>query len=49
MTDGEKVEIELLLSQPEILAWLETTEKEIAARLERHRREERDDDGREAD
>ena len=39
MTDGEKFEIELLLSHPEILVWLETSEQEVAARLERHKRE----------
>ena len=39
MTDGERFEIELLLSHPEVLAWLETSEQEIAARLERHKRE----------
>ena len=34
MTEREK--IELLLSQPEIVAWLELTEPEIAALLEPH-------------
>ncbi len=38
--------IEVLLNEPEILAWLEVSEREIAAW--RERREERDDDGERA-
>ena len=36
MTEGDRVGIELLLSQPEIVAWLELSEQEVAALLEVH-------------
>jgi hypothetical protein len=42
VTEGDRIDIELLLSQPEILAWLELSEQEVATLLRLHGK---DDEG----
>jgi hypothetical protein len=47
VTEREKNGIKLLLSQPEIVAWLELSERQIVAWLKPY--ENKDDDGRGAE
>ena len=39
MTEPEKTGVEILLSQPEIVAWLELSEQEIVTLLQLHKSE----------